>query len=74
MKPTDYVKMVGLWQEFSARHPKFPQFLQALMQNKIHEGTIFEMTVTSPEGEELCTNLKITSEDMALFEQLKAMR
>lgn len=73
MKPTDYMKMAGMWQQFTSRHPKFPQFLQAMMQNKIQEGTILEMTVTTPAGENICTNLKITAEDMELFDQLKTM-
>lgn len=73
MKPTDYMKVAGMWKQFTSLHPKFPHFLQAMMQNKIQEGTILEMTVTTPSGESICTNLKITAEDMELFDQIKSM-
>lgn len=74
MNPGDYMKIMGMWQQFTSRHPKFPQFLQAMMQNKIQEGTILEMTVTTPSGEKICSNLRITAEDMALFQEIKNMR
>lgn len=74
MNPMDYMKFAGMWQQFTSRHPKFAAFLQAMMQNKVQEGTIFEVSVKTPDGQNICTNLKITAEDMALFQELKNMR
>ena len=74
MNPMDILKFQGMWTEFTRRHPKFPLFLNALAQNGITEGTILEIQVKKPDGTELSSNLKITKEDMELFQQLKQMR
>ena len=74
MNPMDMMKFAGMWKEFTSRHPKFPLFLNALSQNGITEGTILEIQVKQPNGAELASNLKITKEDMELFQKLKEMR
>ena len=70
----DIMKFQGMWNEFTSRHPKFPLFLNALSQHGITEGTILEIQVKQPNGTELSSNLKITKEDMELFQKLKDMR
>ena len=74
MNPMDILKFKGMWDEFTRRHPKFPLFLNALSQNGITEGTILEIQVKKPNGTELSSNLKITKEDMELFQKLREMR
>ncbi len=74
MNPMDILKFKGMWDEFARRHPKFPLFLNALAQNGITEGTILEIEVKRPDGKELSSNLKITKEDMELFQKLRDMR
>ena len=74
MNPMDMMKFAGMWKEFAGRHPKFPLFLNALSQNGITEGTILEIQVKQPNGTELSSNLKITKEDMELFQKLREMR
>lgn len=74
MNSMDYIKVAGMWQQFTSRHPKFAGFLQAVMQNKIKEGTIIEVSIKTPEGQDICTNLKITTEDMQLFDEIKNMK
>ncbi len=59
---------------FRSNHPKFPLFINAVSQNALHEGTIIEINVKSPDGKNYCTNLKLNSEDLELLESLKAMR
>ena len=70
----DILKFKGMWDEFTRRHPKFPLFLNAVTQNGITEGTILEIQVKQPNGTELTSNLKITKEDMELFQKLREMR
>ena len=70
----DILKFKGLWDDFTRRHPKFPLFLNALAQNGITEGTILEINVKRPDGKEISSNLKITKEDMELFQKLRDMR
>lgn len=73
MNPTSLFKMKGLWDRFTKNHPKFPKFLQAVQQKGIQEGTILAMSITTPSGEKLETNLRVTAEDMELFKELKQL-
>ena len=74
MNPTMLFKMKGMWDKFTANHPKFPMFLRAVQQKGIQEGTILAMSVTTPSGEKFETNIKLTASDMALFEELKQLQ
>lgn len=70
------MQLMGLkndFEKFRNNHPKFMQFIQAMAQNGVQEGTILECKVISPEGQEIQANIKITQEDLALFQKLKEM-
>lgn len=58
---------------FRANHPKFPMFLNAVSQNALMEGSIIEINVTTPDGKNYCTNLKIKADDMEFINSLKNM-
>ena len=60
--------------EFEQRHPKVPLFLQAVSGAGIAEGTVIELSVTSPDGQNYCSNIRVTAEDLKLIETLKQMR
>lgn len=74
MNPTTLFKIKGMWDRFTAAHPKFPMFMRAVQQKGIQEGTILAMSVTTPSGEKIETNLRLTAEDMELFEELKHLQ
>lgn len=74
MNPTQIFQLMGAWQKFTSNHPKFPKFLQAVANEGITENTIVEINVTTPEGKNYCSNLKITQEDLELFKQIKNMQ
>lgn len=69
--PTAIFQLMNLWNRFKQNHPKFPRFMTAVYQNGIKEGSIIEINVTTPDGQSLSSNLKISAEDMELIEQLK---
>ena len=73
MNQASLFKMKGLWDRFTKNHPKFPKFMQAVQQKGIQEGTILAMSITTPGGEKLETNLRVTAEDMELFKELKQL-
>ncbi len=58
---------------FRAGHPKFPLFLKAVSQDALREGSVVEITVTTPEGKNYCSNVKLNADDMELIETLKQM-
>ena len=49
------------------------QGIQKGIAKGITEGTILELKVTAPDGRELCSNLKLTPEDMELFRELQEL-
>lgn len=47
-------------------------FLRAVSQDALVEGTIIEINVTTPEGKNYCTNVKLKADDMELFDSFKS--
>ncbi len=58
---------------FRANHPKFPMFLKAVSQDGLKEGTIVEINVTTLDGKNYCSNVKLTVDDMEFIDVLKNM-
>lgn len=58
---------------FRANHPKFPMFLKAVSQDALKEGSVIEISVTTPEGKNYCSNVKLKADDMEFIEALKNM-
>ena len=74
INPAMLFRLKSSWERFTATHPKFPLFLQAASKNDVlRENTILEINITTPEGRDISTNLKLTSEDLQLFSDLKEM-
>lgn len=71
--PTAIFKAKKSWETFCMNHPKFPAFLQAAQNAGISEGTVFEISMTTPEGKTLTTNVRLTASDMEAFENLKGL-
>lgn len=55
---------------FRKNHPKFPAFIEAVSKNALKDGTLIEITVTTPDGTSYESNLKLNSEDMELLEMI----
>lgn len=74
INPTMLFRIKNSWSRFTTSHPKFPMFLQAASKNNvIQENTVLEIKITTPEGKNLSTNVKLTNDDLALFNNLKEM-
>lgn len=71
--PASLFKIKGAWEKFVSNHPKFPLFIQAVSKGAVREGTIIEVHVKQPTGEDICTNVKITQSDLELFDELKTL-
>ena len=59
-------KLKGCMDSFRQNHPKFPLFLNAISREALMEGAVVEITVTTPEGKNYCSNLKLKQEDLEL--------
>lgn len=58
---------------FRKNHPKFPPFLEAVGRHALKDGTLIEISVTTPDGTKYESNLQLNSEDMELMEMLTSM-
>ena len=67
-------KLKGCMDSFRQNHPKFPLFLNAISREALMEGAVVEITVTTPEGKNYCSNLKLKQEDMEFIECLQSLR
>ena len=69
MNPMAIMKIKGLITKFCDNHPKlFPFFKAAGKEIKVD--TIIEVSITTAEGKNLCTNLKVRPEDVELVREL----
>ena len=73
MNPMTLLKLKSSFDKFQKGHPKFVQFVQTISAIGVKEGTVFECKVILPDGKEMMANLKITQDDLDMFEQLKEM-
>lgn len=71
MDPMKLFQMKGMWDNFVRNHPKFPLFMSAVAQKGLKEDSIFEITVTTPEGEKISSNLKLSAQDIQMLQQVK---
>lgn len=70
MNPMMLMKIKGLIDKFKNNHPKVPLFFNDAARS-IGEGSIIEISITTAEGRNLCTNMRVTRDDLELVEQLK---
>lgn len=70
MNPMSIMKIKSSLECFQANHPRVAMFFRDIGP-QIQEGAVIEVTVTTAEGKELCTNMRVTADDMELIKQLK---
>lgn len=68
------MKLGGLWAKFNKNHPKFSPFIKALQKNGFVSDTIVDVKITYPDGNTIDSNLKLTEDDLKIFEELKKMK
>lgn len=73
MNPASIMKIMNAKNKFTANHPKFIAFFNAVFARGIEEGTIIEITVKKPGQEALTSNIKVQQSDLELLQELKAI-
>ncbi len=61
------------WQAFTEEHPKFPAFLRAVSATKLNPGSIIEFNITTAEGQNISSNVKLTEKDVEMLEDIIKM-
>ena len=52
---------------FREQHPKMRSFVHVIKQKAISVGSVIEIKVTSPDGQEYVSNIKVTENDVDLI-------
>ncbi len=73
MNPANFFKIKLLWDKFTVNHPKFPRFLQAAAQASLGTGDVVEVKITKANGDTIASNIRLTEEDLELFQEMKDM-
>lgn len=73
LNPMNVLKLKSLLDRFKENHPKFPPFVQAAA-GAVKEGSIIEIKIITPEDKTILSNIKVNSEDIALFQELKELK
>ncbi|MDO4266538.1 MAG: hypothetical protein Q4C63_08795 [Eubacteriales bacterium] len=68
------MEMKSIADRLRRNHPKFPAFIQAVMQKGIPEGTVLELKVIEPDGSEYITNLRVNEDDLDCIRRLKELQ
>jgi len=74
VNPMDLLKLKERLTVFTGQHPKFPAFLSAVGSKAAVEGAVIEVSVTSPDGQKMTSNIKLTAEDVKSIEILKNLK
>ena len=66
MNPKMLMQMKSLLTKFRQNHPKVPMFFSAASR-------AIEISLTTAEGKELCTNMRVTQDDLEMVRTLAEM-
>ena len=70
-----FQQMKNSLKRFDRDHPKFKNFLNAVTREQaLKQDAVIEISITSPEGKNYCSNIKLNAADIEMFEQLKSMK
>ena len=70
MNPMSLMQLQQRFQIFQQEHPKIIAFFKAIGNDSMKEGTIIAVKVTTPDGKEIESNIKITANDITTFKQI----
>lgn len=73
INPGMLLKLKQAQKTFEQNHPKFPMFLRAVGKDAMTEGTVIEINVTTADGRNLATNLKLQQSDIEFLQEMMAM-
>ena len=72
MNPMALLKIKEMADGFNVRHPKLALFFRDA-GSKVDTGAVLELSVTTPNGEKIRTNFKVTDEDKELLQAISSL-
>ena len=68
--PMALLELKNRFDTFRVEHPKFLAFLHAMRDHAMTEGAVMEMKVTTPDGQEYVSNIRVTENDVEALKLL----
>ena len=65
--------MKQAWDTFRGNHPKFADFLAAVRNRGITEGTVLELSVKYPDGTAMRSNIRVKDSDMEMLQTMQTL-
>lgn len=59
------------WNTFKQNHPEFPKFLNYLKNKGVPEGTVIDINVKYPDGQNVHSEIKVKASDVELLKMLE---
>ena len=69
--PMNLLHMRERLELFNTDHPRVMPFLKAVGETALQEGSVLEVKVTTPDGREYVTNIRLNQNDLETIEMAK---
>ena len=74
VNPIKLIQLKNSWTKFKQNHPKFSSFWKAVYKTSLQEGTVIEFKVTTPDGREVRSNIKLQPSDLDFFQEIMNLK
>lgn len=71
--PAMLMRLKRDWEGFCKRHPKMLRYIAYVSDNYMNDGTVVDITVINAEGKAIHGNARLTAEDAAFLQQIRAL-
>ena len=72
INPMAMLRMKERLEIFNRDHPRMASFMNAVGSQALQEGSVLELKVTTPEGREYVTNIKLNENDLETIAMLRS--
>ncbi len=73
MNTMKMMKVASAWRQFCDTHPKFTKFMMEVPRQTFRENTVLEITITTEDGKTYSSNMKVTADDLTLYEEMREL-
>ena len=74
INPMKAMKLKDRYKIFNQQHPKIAPFFSAIHKKGLTPGAVVEMKITTTDGKEYVTNIKLTPEDIETIQMALELR
>ena len=74
VNPMALLKLKERYRLFMQQHPKVRPFFSTITKKAVMEGSVMEIKVTTPDGQEYVSNIRLTEDDLKTFQMVLDMK